>query len=213
MPATARSSTCSARDEQKERFLRPLVEGDIALVLLHDRAGGVGLGPDAAADARRARRRRMGDRRPQVVLVGRRGRRLRDRHGRHRPGRASRTGARSQILVPADTPGVEVVRAGAGAGPRGRGWTTHCEVRYDGRARAGREHARRARRRLPDRAEAPRPGPDPPRDALARPDAARLRADVLATRSSARRSAGRSPRSRRCRTGSPIRPPRSRPAG
>ena len=57
------------------------------LVLLDDRARGAGLRPDDAAHARGARRRRVGDRRPQVVLVGRRGRGVRDRDGRHRPRR------------------------------------------------------------------------------------------------------------------------------
>jgi acyl-CoA dehydrogenase len=36
----------------------------------------------------------------------------------------------TQIVVPADTPGVEIVRAIPTMGHRGRGWTTHCEVRY-----------------------------------------------------------------------------------
>jgi alkylation response protein AidB-like acyl-CoA dehydrogenase len=36
----------------------------------------------------------------------------------------------SQILVPADTPGVEVVRPIPVLGHAGRGWSTHCEVRY-----------------------------------------------------------------------------------
>src|SRR4249919_2214105 len=36
----------------------------------------------------------------------------------------------TQIIVPADTPGVEIVRAVPTMGHRGRGWTTHCEVRY-----------------------------------------------------------------------------------
>ncbi|HEX5450551.1 MAG TPA: acyl-CoA dehydrogenase family protein [Gaiellaceae bacterium] len=36
----------------------------------------------------------------------------------------------SQIIVPADTPGVEVVRPIPVLGHSGRGWTTHCEVRY-----------------------------------------------------------------------------------
>ena len=40
-------------DEQKERFLRPLVDGDGALVLLDDRAGGLRGRPDRAADDRR----------------------------------------------------------------------------------------------------------------------------------------------------------------
>ena len=36
----------------------------------------------------------------------------------------------SQIIVPADTPGVEVVRAIPTMGHRGRNWSTHCEVLY-----------------------------------------------------------------------------------
>ena len=38
----------------------------------------------------------------------------------------------SQILVPTDTPGYEVVRAVPVLGHAGRGWSTHCEVRYTG---------------------------------------------------------------------------------
>ena len=38
----------------------------------------------------------------------------------------------SQIIVPATTPGVELVRAIPVMGHRGRGWSTHCEVRYHG---------------------------------------------------------------------------------
>jgi alkylation response protein AidB-like acyl-CoA dehydrogenase len=38
----------------------------------------------------------------------------------------------SQIIVPATTPGVEIVRAIPVLGHRGRGWSTHCEVRYRG---------------------------------------------------------------------------------
>jgi alkylation response protein AidB-like acyl-CoA dehydrogenase len=36
----------------------------------------------------------------------------------------------SQIVVPAETPGLEIVRAVPTMGHRGRGWSTHCEVRY-----------------------------------------------------------------------------------
>jgi acyl-CoA dehydrogenase len=36
----------------------------------------------------------------------------------------------SQIIVPADTPGVDVVRPIVVMGHAGKGWTTHCEVRY-----------------------------------------------------------------------------------
>src|SRR5206468_7185641 len=35
-----------------------------------------------------------------------------------------------QIIVPADTPGVEIVRAIPTLGHRGRGYNTHCEVRF-----------------------------------------------------------------------------------
>ncbi len=38
----------------------------------------------------------------------------------------------SLIIVPADSPGVEIVRAIPVLGHTGRGWNTHCEVRLDG---------------------------------------------------------------------------------
>ena len=38
----------------------------------------------------------------------------------------------SQIIVPADTPGVDVVRPVPVMGHAGRGWSTHCEVTYTG---------------------------------------------------------------------------------
>jgi acyl-CoA dehydrogenase len=38
----------------------------------------------------------------------------------------------TQIIVPADTPGVEIVRPITVMGHAGRGWSTHCEVRYTG---------------------------------------------------------------------------------
>jgi alkylation response protein AidB-like acyl-CoA dehydrogenase len=38
----------------------------------------------------------------------------------------------SQIVVPAGTPGLEVVRPIPVLGHAGRGWSTHCEVRYTG---------------------------------------------------------------------------------
>jgi acyl-CoA dehydrogenase len=36
----------------------------------------------------------------------------------------------TQIVVPSETPGFEIVRAVPTMGHRGRGWSTHCEVRY-----------------------------------------------------------------------------------
>jgi acyl-CoA dehydrogenase len=38
----------------------------------------------------------------------------------------------TQIIVPADTPGVEIVRPITVMGHTGKGWSTHCEVRYTG---------------------------------------------------------------------------------
>lgn len=38
----------------------------------------------------------------------------------------------SQIVVPVETPGLEIVRPIVVMGHAGRGWSTHCEVRYTG---------------------------------------------------------------------------------
>src|SRR5258705_5434394 len=38
----------------------------------------------------------------------------------------------TQIIVPADTPGVDIVRPIVVMGHTGKGWSTHCEVRYSG---------------------------------------------------------------------------------
>jgi len=38
----------------------------------------------------------------------------------------------SQIIVPTDTPGYELIRPVPVLGHAGRGWSTHCEVRYTG---------------------------------------------------------------------------------
>jgi alkylation response protein AidB-like acyl-CoA dehydrogenase len=38
----------------------------------------------------------------------------------------------TQIIVPADTPGVEIVRPITVMGHAGKGWSTHCEIRYTG---------------------------------------------------------------------------------
>jgi alkylation response protein AidB-like acyl-CoA dehydrogenase len=38
----------------------------------------------------------------------------------------------TQIIVPVDTPGLEIVRPVPVFGHSGRGWSTHCEVRYTG---------------------------------------------------------------------------------
>ena len=79
----------------------------------------------------------------------------------------------SQIIVPADASGIHVEPVPT-LGHRGRGWSTHCEVTYsDVRVPAENLLGERGSR-FPDRAEAAGPGTDPPRDAVARTDAARF---------------------------------------
>ena len=94
--------------EQKERWLDPLLAGELrrAFSMTEPDAG---LRSDPARDPGGARRRRVGHRRAQVVLVQRLDRRLPHRDGGHRPGRRRRTG-RSMFIVPVDTPGVTIVR-------------------------------------------------------------------------------------------------------
>ena len=198
-------------EEQKERFLKPLVEGTARsfFSMTEPEVSGAdptGLRTTAVLD---------GD---EWVINGhkwfssvRRGRRVRDRDGGHRPGRAA---------APADEPDPRPGRharlradpADPGHGTRGPRLVDALRGALHRRPRSPRQRARRARRRLPDRAEAARAGPDPPRHALARPDAAGLRADVplRARARGLRRHAGA--RSRRSRTGSPTPRPRSRPA-
>ena len=117
--------------EQKERFLRPLVEGTARSFFSMTEPEVSGADPTAL----RTRAVVDGD---EWVIDG------------HKWFSSSAEGAAfgivmavtdpdaaphrrmSQILVPADTPGVEVVRAIPVLGHAGRGWSTHCEVRYTG---------------------------------------------------------------------------------
>ena len=166
------------------------------LVLRDDRAGGVGLRPDADPDARGEGRRRLGDQRPQVVHLRREGREVRDPDRSHRPGRRPAAGA--QLRVPRR----HSVR---GLGDRAR-------HRHDGRAgqplrdphhrpaRARRQHAGRSRAGPPARPVPPRPGAAGALHALDRPGGGRARDDGrpgaealrarLATSPTSRRSSG-----------------------
>ena len=188
------------------------------LVLLHDGARRVRIGPDRAADARGAGRRRVGHRRAQVVLVGRRGCRVRDRDGRHRPRRRA-----APPRDPDHRPGRDARCRGrprdSDHGPPRARLDDALRGALHGCTRPGREHARRGGGRVPHRAEAPRAGTHPPRHALARPDAARVRADVLVRaragglRRAARREADRAELDRRLRgrdPGLPAADPRRR---
>ena len=187
-------------EEQKERWLQPLLDGEIRSLLLDDRARDRRLRPDRA---RSSRAELDGD---EWVING------------HKWFTSGYNGAAlaiamvvtdpdapphkraSMILVPIDTPGFDGRPAGAGDGPRRGPGPLGGPLR--GLPRAGRQPARRARRRLRDRAGPARPGPHPPLHARDRLGRARVRADVPARARPRRRSAGRSPRSSSSRTSS-----------
>jgi alkylation response protein AidB-like acyl-CoA dehydrogenase len=118
-------------DEQKRRWLAPLVAGDVRSFFSMTEPEVSGADPTAL----RTRAVRDGD---EWVIDG------------HKWFSSGAEGAAfgivmavtdpdapphrrmSQIVVPVDTPGFEVVRAVPTMGHRGRGWSTHCEVRYTG---------------------------------------------------------------------------------
>jgi acyl-CoA dehydrogenase len=118
-------------DEQKERWLRPLVAGDVRSFFSMTEPEVPGSDPTTL----RTTARREGD---EWVIDG------------HKWFSSGADGAAfgivmavtdpdaephrraSQIVVPADTPGVEIVRPIPVMGHAGRGWSTHCEVWYRG---------------------------------------------------------------------------------
>jgi acyl-CoA dehydrogenase len=117
--------------EQKERWLKPLVEGEIRSFFSMTEPEVSGSDPTSL----RTRAVRDGD---DWVIDG------------HKWFSSGAEGAAfaivmavtdpdaephrraSQIIVPADTPGVEIVRPVPVMGHAGRGWSTHCEVTYTG---------------------------------------------------------------------------------
>jgi acyl-CoA dehydrogenase len=116
-------------EEQKERWLRPLVAGEIRSFFSMTEPEVSGSDPTTL----RTRARLDGD---ELVIDG------------HKWFSSGAEGAAfgivmavtdpdaephrraSQILVPADTPGVEIVRPIPVMGHAGSGWSTHCEVWY-----------------------------------------------------------------------------------
>ncbi|MBD0330901.1 MAG: acyl-CoA dehydrogenase family protein [Thermoleophilia bacterium] len=117
--------------EQKERWLRPLVEGEVRSFFSMTEPDVPGSDPTTL----RTTAVREGD---EWVIDG------------HKWFSSAAEGAgfgivmavtdpaaaphrrASQIIVPADAPGLELVRAVPTLGHRGRGWSTHCELRYRG---------------------------------------------------------------------------------
>ena len=116
--------------EQKERWLRPLVEGDVRSFFSMTEPDVAGSDPTTL----RARAVRDGD---EWVIDGRKwfssgaegaafGIVMAVTDPDAEPHRRA-----TQILVPADTPGVEI-RPTRVMGHLGSGWSTHCEVTYTG---------------------------------------------------------------------------------
>ncbi len=116
-------------EEQKERWLRPLVAGEIRSFFSMTEPEVPGSDPTTL----RTTARRDGD---EWVIDGHKwfssgadgaafGIVMAVTDSDAKPHRRA-----SQILVPADTPGVEVVRPIPVMGHAGSGWSTHCEVWY-----------------------------------------------------------------------------------
>ncbi|HXF98163.1 MAG TPA: acyl-CoA dehydrogenase family protein [Gaiellaceae bacterium] len=116
-------------EEQKERFLRPLVAGEVRSFFSMTEPEVAGSDPTTL----RTRAVREGE---EWVIDGRKwfstgaegaafGIVMAVTDPDAEPHRRA-----TLIIVPADAPGVEIVRAIPVLGHRGRGWSTHCEVRY-----------------------------------------------------------------------------------
>ena len=183
--------------------------------VLDDGAGDARLGPDAAAHACCARRRRVRPERAQVVHVERLDRGLPDRDGRDRPGCCAPR-ARLDVHRAGRCPGRE---HGAGRCQHGASLRALRDARrahrdhLRGRAPRPRGPARKRRRGLPHLAAAARPWSHPPLHAVARAGAARLRHDVRAGRCTGPSAGASCATSRRCRTGSRTPRPRCRRRG
>jgi acyl-CoA dehydrogenase len=118
-------------EEQKERWLRPLVAGEIRSFFSMTEPEVSGSDPTSL----RTRAVRDGD---DWVIDGHKwfssgadGAAFGIVMAVSKPDAAPHARA-TQIVVPTDTPGVEVVRPVPVMGHTGRGWSTHCEVRYAG---------------------------------------------------------------------------------
>ena len=158
-------------DEQKERWLYPLLAGDLKSAFSMTEPEVAGSDPTTLRTRGGPRGRRVRHQRPQVVLDERVDRRLPDRHGGHGPRRAAAP-ARVDDHRPGRHAGGEHRPRHRDDGAPDRGLVRQArQPRRDplrGRARPGRQPARRRGRRLPHRPAPPRPRPDPPLHAVAR---------------------------------------------
>jgi acyl-CoA dehydrogenase len=118
-------------DEQKEQWLQPLVAGEIRSFFSMTEPDVPGSDPTTL----RTRAIREGD---EWVINGRKwfssgaqGAAFGIVMAVTDPDAAPHARA-TQIIVPADTPGVEIVRPIVVMGHEGKGWSTHCEVLYRG---------------------------------------------------------------------------------
>src|SRR2546423_648136 len=116
-------------EEQKERWLAPLVAGEIRSFFSMTEPEGPGSGPTTL----RTRAVKDGD---EWVIDGHKwfssgaeGAAFGIVMAVTDPDAAPHSRA-TQIIVPTDTPGVEIVRPITVMGHAGKGWSTHCEVRY-----------------------------------------------------------------------------------
>ena len=116
--------------EQRERWLRPLVDGEIRSCFSMTEPETAGSNPHAAGDHRRRRRRRLRDQWPEVVHVVGRRRRVRDRDGGHRPGRTTAPAGEHDHRPDRHARASNLVRNVSVMGHAGSGHASHGEVIY-----------------------------------------------------------------------------------
>ena len=148
--------------EQKKQWLEPLLNGEIRSVLRDDRARPGLLRRPQHRHVRRARRRRVGDQRREVLHLRCRRSALQDHdlHGADEPGRRRPPAAVADPRADGHA-GRRGPRSDARVRPRRRPARPHAHPAHR-RAGAEGEHPARRGPRLRDLPAPPRPGPHPP---------------------------------------------------